>query len=128
MRAARNAELFGQGEGDQEIRHRQQPFALGIKPRLRIGSSTFWTRAVIATVISEVRMAAARAAVKMPAVVRGAAALDGIERTPVGFRHALAKALPISWTMTADDVRQFHGLTWQPGGSTYRWPPAPALR
>jgi hypothetical protein len=41
------------------------------------------------------------------AIVRGATPLDRVERTPVIFRHALAEALAVLWTVTADDVRQF---------------------
>ena len=43
MRGARSAQLFGQGEGDQKIRHGQEPFALAVKPRLRVGSAAFGT-------------------------------------------------------------------------------------
>ena len=42
-RAAQSAQLFGQGEGDQEIRHGQEPFALALKPQLRGGSAAFGT-------------------------------------------------------------------------------------
>jgi hypothetical protein len=41
------------------------------------------------------------------AIVRGATPLDRVERKPVIFRHALAEALAVLWTVTADDVRQF---------------------
>jgi hypothetical protein len=41
MRAARSAQLFVQGEGDQEIRDGQEPFALALKPRVRVGSAAF---------------------------------------------------------------------------------------
>lgn len=43
MRTAQSAQLFGQGEGDQEIGHGQEPFALTLKPQLRVGSAAFGT-------------------------------------------------------------------------------------
>ena len=62
---------------------------------------------MIATMISEMRVSAVGAAVKVSAIVRGAAPLDRVERTPVIFRHALPEALAVLWTVTAHDVRQF---------------------
>jgi hypothetical protein len=65
-RAARGAPLSGQGEGDQEIRDGQDPFALAIKPRLRVGSAAFRAWSVIATVVTEIHMLAVGAAVCPP--------------------------------------------------------------
>ena len=70
------AELFGHGEGDQEVRHGQQPGALLGEPHGRVGLPAAGTGAMVAGVIGEL-FPATGASIALPAQRRGPAPQDG---------------------------------------------------
>jgi hypothetical protein len=67
----------GDGEGEHEIRDRQQEILLFLQPFLGLVVLTFWTVAIAAGVVAVLGLVALRAGIGLPTQGGGAALLNG---------------------------------------------------
>ena len=105
VRADHGAQLFGHGEGDEEVRHRQKPGLLSRGPALGVGAAALVAGAMTARMIGEVHLAAG--AMKELAAPRGRAATqESLHGGALRGRDASPELRDVRGPVTAEDLRQ----------------------
>ena len=66
MSLAEGAQFGGQGEGDHEVRHGQEPGILPGTPDLLVKGAALWAGAMVATMVGEVFLLAVLAVIDAP--------------------------------------------------------------
>ena len=105
MRADEGAQLCGDSEGDQIIRHWEESAPLALEPLGGIGMATLGTGAMIAGVISKV-LAAAIALEELASEGGGPAGKNGRDGAPVRGQEARAKLPFVRRPVAAQDFGQ----------------------
>lgn len=103
--ADEGAQLFGDGEGDQIIGHRQKPPPLALQPLGGIGMAALGAGAMVAGVIGKVQPSA-RAPKELTSEGGSAAAQNGRNGAPVRRQQARAKLPFIRRPVAAQDFGQ----------------------
>jgi hypothetical protein len=97
----------GQGEGEHEVRDWQQQILLFLQPFLSFVILAFWTVAVAAGVVAELKLVALRAGVDLPTQGGCAALLDGAHGPSVAGEKTIGVFLAVGRAVAAEDVCQF---------------------
>ena len=107
VRAGEWAQGGGDGEGEHEVRDRQQKILLFFQPFLGFVVLAFRAVAVAAGVVAILGLIALRAGVDLPTQSWCAALLDGAHGPPVAGEQAAGVLLAIGGTVLAENVSQF---------------------
>jgi hypothetical protein len=107
VRAGEWAQGGGDGEGEHEVRDRQQKILLLLQPLLSLVVLALWTVAVAARVVAVLGLVALGAGIDLTAQGGSTALLDGAHGLPVAGEQAVGVLLTISRTELAEDVSQF---------------------
>ncbi len=99
-----------QGDGEHEVRHRQQQGALHLEPFIGFVIAAFWTMPILAGVITVAILLAGLAEKDFAAEFFGAAGLDLLHDRAMAWRDAVAVLLQVGGTVLAEDVRQFKAM------------------
>lgn len=106
VKKGEDAERFGDREGDQEVRHRQKPVELALKPDLGVSAAAPGARAVVAAMETEDLLPAGRARTAVPAHRRGATPQEGGECPALGGWEAGTVAGEVVGPVVAQEVTQ----------------------
>ena len=107
VRAGERAQCGGDGEGEHEVRDRQQKILLFFQPFLGFVVLALGAMTVAAGVVAVLGLVALRAGIGLSTQGRCAALLDGAHNLPVAGEQALGILLAIGGTELAEDVSQF---------------------
>jgi hypothetical protein len=107
VRAGERAQGGGDGEGEHEVRHRQQKILLFLQPLLGFVVLTFRAVTVAAGVVAVLGLVALWAGIGLSTQGGGTALLDGAHDLSVAGEQAFGVLLAIGGTVLAEDVSQF---------------------
>ena len=107
VRAGERAQGGGDGEGEHEVRDRQQKILLFFQPFLGFVVLTFGAVTVAAGVVAVLGLVALRTGIDLTTQGRGAALLNGAHGLPVAGEQAFGVLLAISSAVLAEDISQF---------------------
>ena len=107
VRAGERAQSSRDGEGEHEVRDRQQKILLFLQPLLGFVVLALGAMTVAAGVVAVLSLVALRAGIGLSTQGGGTALLNGAHNLPVTGEQALGILLAIGGTVLAEDVSQF---------------------
>ena len=107
VRAGEWAQGSGQGEGEHEVRDRQQEILLFLEPYLGFVVLAFWTVAIAAGVVAVLGLVALWAGEGLSTQSGCAALLNGAHGPSVAGEQARGVLLAIGRAVQAEDICQF---------------------
>jgi hypothetical protein len=107
MRPRHRIQRMRQGEGDQEIGHREECLHLPVAPGIGAVAAALGTMTVSAGVVAVTILPAVSTPEQLPAHHGRAAVLDGPQRLRVARQHAVTILDPIGGAIVLDNLRQF---------------------
>jgi hypothetical protein len=112
MEQAEGAEFFGEGEGDHEVGHGEEPGFLFGGPDLLVESSALGAAAVVATVVGELFFFAAGAIIESATEGCGAAREDAPHGPVVVVGELVPMGMGVGFPMFGEEVCEVQGHGW----------------